>query len=109
MKAAALCSVHVFPTFLLLELKENNNELDASTDLRLEVRVYMHHVRLVHLKTNTYIFLYRLICCFLIEKKDRKDLLREVVQVASFWDCKYRCLGVSLFVLCYFTEIQASL
>jgi hypothetical protein len=51
-KAATLCSVHVFPAFFLLELPENNNELDALTDLRLEVRVYMHHMRLVHLKTN---------------------------------------------------------
>jgi hypothetical protein len=68
-KAATLCSVHVFPTFLLLELLENNNELDALTDLRLEVRVYMHHMRLVHLKTNIYISLYRLICRFLLKKK----------------------------------------
>jgi hypothetical protein len=51
-KAAALSSVHVFPTFLLLELTQNNNELDAITDLRWEVRVYVNHKRLVHLETN---------------------------------------------------------
>jgi len=48
-KAATLSSVHVFPAFLLLELTQHNNELDAITDLRWEVRVLVNHMRLVHL------------------------------------------------------------
>jgi hypothetical protein len=40
-KAPTLCSVHVFPTFLLLELSQNNNETDPLTDFYISNSLHL--------------------------------------------------------------------